>query len=112
MKRKKKNKIQELKEKAEIFALCLIALVILLIGCHYEATYVSNNCKVISKTETTLEVENLNNHMVYECEATGTETIHIGEKICCKFTNEATESNPEDDHWIDFGKHSFLCFVW
>lgn len=112
MKKKKRNKIQKLKTKVEIFALCFFALVILLIGCHYEATYVSNNCKVISVTETSIEVENLNNHVAYKCEATGTETIHIGEKICCKFTNECTESNPYDDHWIAFGKHSFFCFVW
>ena len=108
---KKKNKTQELKEKAAIFALCLIALVILLLGCHYEATYVTK-CKVISKTEATLEVENLNNHVNYECETTGTETIHIGEKIYCKFTNEATESNPYDDHFIKYGNNCFWCFVW
>lgn len=112
MKKKKRNKIQKLKTKVEIFALCLIALVILLIGCHYEATYVSNNCKVISVTKTSIEVENLNNHVAYKCKATGTETIHIGEKICCKFTDECTESNPYDDHFIDYGNHCFWCFVW
>ena len=109
---KKRNKIQEMKEKAKIFALCLICLIILLIGCHYEATYVSNNCEVISVTKTSIEVENLNNHVCYKCEATGTETIHIGKKLCCKFTNEATESNPYDDHFIDYGNHCFWCFVW
>ena len=110
MKRKKRNK-KELKEKAEIFALCFIALIILCIGCHYEATYVSNNCKVISVTETSIEVENLNNHVTYECEATGTENISINEIICCKFTNECT-GTPYDDYWIDYGNHCFWCFVW
>ncbi len=109
--KRNKNKIQKLKEKAEIIILCLIGLIILLIGCHYEATYVSNNCKVISVTETSIEIENLNNHVAYECEATGTETIHIGEKICCKFTNECT-GTPYDDHFIDYGNHCFWCFVW
>ena len=108
---KKENKIQKLKAKAEILILCLIGLIILLVGCHYEATYVAK-CKVISKTETTLEVENLHNHVCYECEATETETIHIDEILCCKFTNECTESDPYDDHWVNFGEHSFLCFVW
>ena len=95
--------------KKIILSITLIS--ILLIGCHYEATYVAK-CKVISKTETTLEVENLNNHVSYECEADATETIKIGEKLYCKFTNECTESNPYDDHWIAFGTHYFRCFVW
>lgn len=86
-------------------------IVILMLGFHCEATYVER-CRVVSKTETSLEVENIHTHVNYECEATGTETIHIGEKLCCKFTNEATESNPYDDHFINYGKHSFLCFVW
>lgn len=110
MKRKKKNKIKELKAEAEIFALCLIALVILLIGCHYEATYVAD-CKVVSKTETTLEVENLNNHVTYECKATETEDISINEIIYCKFTNECT-GTPYDDHFIKYGNNCFWCFVW
>lgn len=103
-----KTKILNFIEDAIIL---LPILVILIIGCHYEATYVEK-CKVISKTETTLEVENLNNHVNYKCEADATETIKVGERFYCKFTNECTESNPYDDHWIDFGKHHFLCFVW
>lgn len=95
---------------ADIIVLLPI-IVIIMIGCHCEATYVAK-CEVVSKTETTLEVENIHTHVNYECEAIGTETIHIGEKLYCKFTNEATESNPCDDHFINYGKHSFLCFVW
>ena len=109
---KKRNKIQEIKEKAEIFVLCFFGLIILLLGCHYEATYVSNNCEVISVTETSIEVENLNNHVSYKCEATETDSINIGEVLCCKFTNECTENNPYDDHFIDYGNHCFWCFVW
>ena len=108
---KRKNKIQKLKDKAEILILCFFALLILLLGCHYEATYVAK-CKVISVTETSIEVENLHTHVNYECEATEAETIDIGKKLYCKFTNECTESNPYDDHLIGFGKKHFLCFVW
>ena len=103
-----KNKIISI--IADIIVLLPI-LVILLIGFHCEETYIAK-CKVISKTETTLEVENLNNHINYKCKADTTETIKIGERFYCKFTNECTESNPYDDHWIAFGNHSFLCFVW
>lgn len=99
------------KDKIYLICLCLICMTIIILGCHYEATYIAK-CKVISKTETTLKVENLHNHVCYECEATETETIHIDEILCCKFTNECTESDPYDDHWVNFGEHSFLCFVW
>lgn len=95
---------------ADIIVLLPIIIVVM-IGCHCEATYIAK-CEVVSKTETNLEVENIYTHVNYECEATGTETVKVGEKLRCKFTNEATEDNPYDDHWIDFGKHSFLCFVW
>lgn len=95
---------------ADIIVLLPIIIVVM-IGCHCEATYIAK-CEVVSKTETSLEVENIYTHVNYECEATGTETVKVGEKLRCKFTNEATEDNPYDDHWIDFGKHSFLCFVW
>lgn len=100
-----------MKNKLFIYIGCVFCLFILILGCHYEATYVAK-CKIVSKTETTLEAENLYTHVNYECEATETEKINIGEKLYCKFTNECTESNPYDDHWIAFGKHSFLCFVW
>ena len=95
---------------ADIIVLLPI-IVVLMIGFHCEATYV-DTCKVISKTETTLECENIHTGVSYECSATETDSIKIGEKLRCKFTNECTESNPYDDHWIGFGKHSFLCFVW
>lgn len=111
MKRKKKNKIQELKEKAEIFILCLICLIILLIGCHYEATYVVKGTVFsINEDEDIVSFEIKDN--IFECEATETELLNEGDEFWIKLTNEATESNFEDDHLIDFGKHSFLCFVW
>ena len=109
MKRKKKNKIQELKEKAEIFILCLFALVILLIGCHYEATYVVKGT-INSINEDVISFEIRDN--IFECEATETESLNEGDEFWVKLTNEATESNPYDDHLIKFGNHHFLCFVW
>lgn len=109
MKRKKKNKIQELKEKAEIFILCFFALVILLIGCHYEATYVVKGT-VNSINEDVVSFEIRDN--IFECKATKTELLNEGDEFWIKLTNEATESNFEDDHLIKFGNHHFLCFVW
>ena len=102
-----KNKIADM--LADIIVLFPI-IVILMLGFHCEATYVEK-CRVVSKTETTLEVENIYTHVNYECEADATETINIGEKLYCKFTNECTD-NPYDDHFINYGKRSFLCFVW
>ena len=109
MKRKKKNKMQELKEKAEIIILCFFGLIILLLGCHYEATYVVKGT-VNSINENIVSFEIKDN--IFECEATETELINEGDEFWVKLTNEATESYPEDDHLIKFGEHHFLCFVW
>ena len=107
----KRNKIKKLKDKAEIFILCLICLIILLIGCHYEATYVVKGTVFsINEDEDIVSFEIRDN--IFECEATETELLNEGDEFWVKLTNEATESYPEDDHLIKFGKKHFLCFVW
>ena len=105
----KRNKIKKLKDKAEIFILYFIYLIILLIGCHYEATYVVKGT-VNSINEDVVSFEIRDN--IFECEATETELLNEGDEFWVKLTNEATESNPYDDHLIGFGKKHFLCFVW
>lgn len=88
-----------------ILAICLF---VLLIGCHYEATYVvKGTVNAIEGNVVSFEVRN----NIFECTATETNFLNEGDEFWVKLTNEATE-NPEDDHLIDFGKQHFLCFVW
>lgn len=94
MKRRKKNKIQELKEKAKIFILCFFALIILLIGCHYEATYTMKaEVYSINGNEITLEDITGNLFSYYG----DTDNLYIGQTCKIKFDHNGTESNREDD---------------
>lgn len=96
-------------EKIKNLLILVFIVSILLIGCHYEATYVVKGT-VNSIEENIVSFEVRDN--IFECTATETESLNEGDEFWVKLTNEATESYPEDDHLIDFGTHHFLCFVW
>lgn len=108
---KKRNKIKEIKDKIEIFILCFFALVILLIGCHYGATYtIKGTVYNINENEITFEDKTGNLFSCYTEESNP--DIYKGEKFILKLNHKGTELDRTDDGLIDFGKHSFLCFVW
>ena len=86
-------------------------LVILLIGFHYEAVYtMKGTVYSVNGKEITFEDTTGNLFSCYAEE--NSPNVHKGEKFVLKFDHKGTESNRSDDGLIDFGKHSFLCFVW
>lgn len=90
---------------------CLICLTIILLGCHIDATYtIKGQVYSINGNEITFEDTTGNLFSCYTEE--DSPNVHKGEKFILKLTNECTESDRTDDNLIDYGKHSFLCFVW
>lgn len=85
-------------------------LVILIVGCHYEATYVTKG--TVNNIEGNVVSFEIRDN-IFECTTKETNpSLKIGEEKWVKLTTEATEETVEDDHFIKFGDHCFLCFVW
>lgn len=92
------------------FLIDVIIIIILFIGFHMEATYtIKGTVYSINKNEVTFET---NGHLFCCTTEEDSPNLKKGEEKWLKLTTEATESNVEDDHLIDFGNHHFLCFVW
>lgn len=93
------------------FLIDVIIIIILLIGFHMEATYtMKGTVYSINGNEITFEDTTGNLFSCYTEE--DFPNVHKGEKFILKLTNECTESDRTDDNLINYGKHSFLCFVW
>lgn len=89
----------------------IICLFILMLGCHLDATYtIKGTVYSVNGNEITFEDTTGNLFSCYTEE--DFPNVHKGEKFILKLTNECTESDRTDDNLINYGKHSFLCFVW
>ena len=88
----------------------ILCLFILLVGIHYEAVYTTKaEVYSVNGNEVTFET---NGHLFCCTTEEDSPNLKKGEEKWLKLTTEATESNVEDDHLINFGDHHFLCFVW
>ena len=93
--------------------IAVLCTVIILIGCHLDATYTMKGyVEFVNGNEITFVDETGN---LFSC-TTETEemtpNLDKGNEYILKFSHKGTESNRLDDGLIDFGKHSFLWFVW
>ena len=93
------------------FLMDVIIIIILLIGFHMEATYtMKGTVYSINGNEITFEDTTGNLFSCYTEE--NSPNVRKGEKFVLKFDHKGTESDRSDDSLINYGKHSFLCFVW
>lgn len=91
------------------FLIDVAIIIILFIGFHMEATYtMKGTVYSINGKEITFEDTTGNLFSCY----TEDSDVHKGEKFILKFDHKGTESDRSDDGLINYGKHSFLCFVW
>lgn len=88
----------------------ILCLLILFIGFHMEAVY-TTKAEVYSVNGNGVTFET-NGHLFCCTTEEDSPNLKKGEVKWLKLTTEATESNVEDDHLINFGDHHFLCFVW
>lgn len=88
----------------------ILCLLVLLIGFHMEATYtIKGTVYSVNGNEITFEDTTGN---LFSCYIEDSPNVHKGEKFVLKFDHKGTESDRSDDGLINYGKHSFLCFVW
>lgn len=88
----------------------ILCLLVLLVGIHYEAVYTTKGeVYSVNGNEVTFET---NGHLFCCTTEEDSPNLRKGEVKWLKLTTEATESNMEDDHLINFGDYHFLCFVW
>lgn len=88
----------------------ILCLFVLLIGFHMEATYtIKGTVYSVNENEITFEDTTGN---LFSCYTEDSPNVHKGEKFVLKFDHKGTESDRSDDGLINYGKHSFLCFVW
>lgn len=88
----------------------ILCLFVLLIGFHMEATYtMKGTVYSVNGNEITFEDTTGN---LFSCYTEDSPNVHKGEKFILKFDHKGTESDRSDDGLINYGKHSFLCFVW
>ncbi len=92
------------------FLIDVAIIIILFIGFHYEATYTMKGT-VYSVNEKEITFEDTTGNL-FSCYTKDSPNVHKGEKFVLKFDHKGTESDRSDDGLINFGKHSFLCFVW
>lgn len=88
----------------------ILCLFVLLIGFHMEATYTMKGT-VYSVNENEITFEDTTGNL-FSCYTEDSPNVHKGEKFVLKFDHKGTESDRSDDGLINYGKHSFLCFVW
>lgn len=89
----------------------ILCLLILFIGFHMEATY-TTKAKVYSVNGNEITFEDTTGNLFSCYTEENSSDVHKGEKFILKFDHKGTESDRSDDGLINFGKHSFLCFVW
>ena len=94
--------------KKIIIILCLF---ILIIGCHLDATYMIKGT-VYSVNGNEIMFEDITGNLFSCYTEENNPNIRKGEKFVLKFDHKGTESDRSDDGLINYGKHSFLCFVW
>lgn len=88
----------------------ILCVLVLLIGFHMEATYtIKGTVYSVNGKEITFEDTTGN---LFSCYTEDSPNVHKGEKFVLKFDHKGTESDRSDDGLINYGKHSFLCFVW
>lgn len=88
-----------------------VIILFLFIGFHYEAVYTMKGTVYnVNGNEITFEDTTGNLFSCYTKE--DSHNVHKGEKFVLEFDHKGTESNRSDDGLINYGKHSFLCFVW
>lgn len=88
----------------------ILCLLVLLIGFHMEATYtIKGSVYSVNGNEITFEDTTGN---LFSCYTEDSPNVHKGEKFILKFDHKGTESDRSDDGLINYGRHSFLCFVW
>lgn len=88
----------------------ILCLLVLLIGFHMEATYtIKGSVYSVNGNEITFEDTTGN---LFSCYTEDSPNVRKGEKFVLKFDHKGTESDRSDDDLINYGKHSFLCFVW
>lgn len=88
----------------------ILCLLVLLIGFHMEATYTMKGT-VYSVNENEITFEDTTGNL-FSCYTEDSPNVHKGEKFVLKFDHKGTESDRSDDGLINYGKRSFLCFVW
>ena len=94
--------------KKIILILCLF---VLLIGCHLDATYtMKGSVYFVNGNEIMFEDITGNLFSCYTKE--DSPNVHIGENFILKFDNKGEEGDRTKHTLIDYGKYSFLCFVW
>lgn len=89
----------------------IIAIIILLIGFHMEATY-TIKAEVYSVNGNEITFEDITGNLFSCYTKEDSPNVHKGEKFVLKFDHKGTESDRSDDGLINYGKHNFLCFVW
>ena len=93
----------------KIKLLCI--LLIFIIGCHIEATYTMRGTVESVNGNEVFFIDETDN--LFSCKTKESfPSLNEGDEYVLKFRNNGTESNRLDDGLIDFGKHSFLWFVW
>ena len=88
----------------------ILCLFVLFIGFHMEAVYTMKGT-VYSVNENEITFEDTTGNL-FSCYTEDSPNVHKGEKFVLKFDHKGTESDRSDDGLINYGKHSFLCFVW
>lgn len=92
------------------FLIDVAVIIILFIGFHYEATYtMKGTVYSVNGNEITFEDTTGN---LFSCYTKDSPNVYKGEKFVLKFDHKGTESDRSDDGLINYGKRSFLCFVW
>ena len=89
----------------------ILCLLILFIGFHMEATY-TTKAKVYSVNGNEITFEDTTGNLFSCYTEEDSPNVYKGEKFILKLDHKGTESDRSDDGLIDFGKRSFLCFVW
>ena len=104
---KKRNKIQKLKEKAEVLILCFFGLIILIFGLHYEATEVYHVTADRINGDEVIFIDDAG----YTYTMNRRTPIHEGDEAFIKVNTEGT-SYRGDNTPIKYGDNKFLNFVW
>ena len=89
----------------------VIIIIILFICFHMEATYTMKG-SVYSVDGNEITFEDITGNLFSCYTEENSPNVHKGEKFVLKLDHKGTESDRSDDGLINFGKHSFLCFVW
>lgn len=96
-----------MKDKAEIIILCFVCLIIILVGCHMNATYVTLAVSETIKGDEVIFLDEAG----YSCTLNRKTPIKKGATVYIKWDNNGT-SWRSDDSPIKYGESHFGWLVW